>query len=141
MIGIAIVSFIIVKFKNNGYEKGAIAYPTFLATFPAYYWFFALYEQNVAAFVYEVIAGSVFITLAALAYKSRNVLSLIFLTIGFIGHGAYDILHKNIYDVSVAPTWWPEFCGSIDIILGIYIIWLLKSDNLMRYRNSEHPIK
>lgn len=128
-VGLVIVVCIIVKFKKSGYETGSIAYPILLATFPAYYWLFALFEQNVEALLYELIAGVFFLTLAALAYKRRSALSLIFLSIGFIGHGVYDILHKELYDASVAPNWWPEFCGSIDIILGAYIVWILMRDH------------
>ncbi len=39
-------------------------------------------------------------------------------------HAIYDYYHDDLFINPGTPTWWPEFCGSIDIIIGVYIIYL-----------------
>ena len=126
IIGILIACLIIYRFKTTGYENHNLAYPVLLATFPVYYWVFALYANDIDALLMEVVVGALFIGPAILAYKSSRRASLIILAIGFVGHGVYDVIHPAINVHSVAPVWWPEFCGSIDILLGVYVLWLAK---------------
>ncbi len=125
-IGFFIAVMIIVRFKKTGYEHKPYYYPALLATFPAYYWFFAIYAKDFSALFNEVVVGMLFIAAAWLAYKFSKIKSLLLLALGFIGHGVYDVVHADIYSHSVAPNWWPEFCGSIDILLGVYMLWLVK---------------
>jgi hypothetical protein len=126
IIGILIACFIIVKFKKAGYEKHNLAYPLLLSTFPVYYWFFSVYSSDYGALFNEIIVGMIFIVLALIALKLSKNKGLLILAIGFISHGLYDVVHANIYNHSVAPLWWPEFCGSIDILLGVYMLYLFK---------------
>ncbi|UGA53648.1 hypothetical protein [Vibrio sp. VB16] len=126
IIGVFIACFIIFRFKKVGYEKRRFAYPALLMSFPIYYWLFALYANDYQALLNEVIVGLFFIILASLALRYDQIKSLVILAMGFIGHGVYDVVHLTIYGDSVAPLWWPEFCGSIDILLGVYLLWLAK---------------
>jgi uncharacterized membrane protein YGL010W len=103
------------------------AYPLLLASFPVYYWAFAVMEQNLVAFSYEVLAGGVFIAIAIFSLKFSNKLSnklaLNTLALGFIGHGVYDAIPPIFYAPAVAPIWWPEFCGSVDVLIGVYLLY------------------
>jgi hypothetical protein len=126
LIAIIITAGILVRFKAAGYERSGRAYPILLATFPLYYWVFALYAADYQALMNEIIVGVVFIGLAWLAYRLHDLRALLILAIGFISHGVYDIVHSRLFASSVAPTWWPEFCGSIDLLLGMYMLWLAK---------------
>lgn len=125
IIGVLLACFLIFGFKKWGYENTNKAYPVLLATFPVYYWAFALNSRDFEALFNEVVVGIVFIATALLAYKLTRVRRLVLLALGFIGHGVYDVIHRNIYNESVAPLWWPEFCGSIDLLLGVYVLWLI----------------
>jgi len=126
IIGILIACFIIFKFNKVGDERCNLAYPLLLSTFPVYYWFFAVYSSDYGALFNEIIVGMVFIILALIALKLSKIKGLLILAIGFIGHGFYDVVHVNIYSHSVSPLWWPEFCGSLDILLGVYMLHLSK---------------
>ncbi|MCG7489082.1 hypothetical protein MHN79_06245 [Vibrio sp. Of14-4] len=125
-VGAAVVVFVIFYFKKTGHENYNIAYPVLLATFPVYYWFFSIYSNDYNALFYEVIVGILFIVSAGLAYKMSRMKSLALLALAFICHGIYDIIHTTIYSHSVAPSWWPEFCGVIDVFLGLYMLSLMK---------------
>jgi hypothetical protein len=44
------------------------------------------------------------------------------LALGYIAHGVYDVIHHQLFINSGAPLWWPEFCGTVDILIGVYLI-------------------
>ena len=126
LVGILIAIVIIVRLQQKKEQPSPSFFPILLATFPAYYWVFAIYQNDYQALFHEMLIGLLFIGVAVLAYFLSSVKSLVFLAVGFIGHGIYDVLHHVIWPVSVAPIWWPEFCGIIDIMLGAYVLWLAK---------------
>ncbi len=130
--GIFIALFIISRLNKAIVQNDSGHYPALLATFPLYYWAFAIYAKDDAALLAEVFVGILFIAIAWLAYTLNRPKSLILLAVGFIGHGVYDVLHQAIYSHSVAPNWWPEFCGSIDVLLGVYVLWLAKINHFQK---------
>lgn len=123
VIGIAIVAYVIIRFKQNGLEKTKWAYPVFLATFPLYYFAFAIYAQDTQALGYEALIGVAFFSIAFFAYKSSKKASALLVGSGSILHGVYDAYHEELFVNPGTPEWWLEFCGSIDIILGVYLIY------------------
>ena len=40
---------------------------------------------------------------------------------GILAHGAQDFVHSMIVTNPGVPTWWPGFCGSIDIALASWL--------------------
>ena len=122
-IGIAIIAYVIIRFKKTRLERTKWAYPFFLATFPVYYFVFAIYSKNIQAFGYEVAVGLIFFIISFIAYKSKNRTSALLIGIGCILHGVYDAYHDLLFINPGTPSWWLEFCGSIDIILGLYLIY------------------
>ena len=123
-VGIAIAILIIVHFKRTRLETGKFAYAALLFTFPFYYLAFALFAQDYRAIPLEVIAGLLFFVLPVLSLKLNNFHKFNLLAIGYILHGVYDIAHQGLFVNLGTPTWWPEFCGSVDILLGVYLITL-----------------
>lgn len=123
IIGIATVFFVIFRFKQSRLEYTKWAYPLLLATFPVYYFAFAIYGNDFIALGKELLAGLVFFTLAFIAFKSQRKLAAILVGIGCILHGAYDLFHNLLFTNAGTPDWWLEFCGSIDLILGAYLIY------------------
>jgi len=122
-IGIAIVTYVIIRFKKTRLERTKWAYPLFLASFPVYYFAFAIYAKNTQALGYEVLVGLIFFLIAFVAFKSRNKTSALLVGAGSILHGVYDAYHDLLFVNPGTPDWWLEFCGSIDIILGLYLIY------------------
>lgn len=96
----------------------------FLATFPIYYWVFAVYASDYTALLNEFMASVVFLAIAYVAYRYRSFANLLLLAIGYVGHAAYDFYHDELFINSGAPTWWPEFCGSVDVLIGGYVAYL-----------------
>ena len=123
-IGIIAAIIVVLRFRVGRLEKTTWAYPMLLATFPLYYWLFALYASDYNALLYEVATGVVFFAIAYAAYKFRSFATLLLLAIGYVAHAAYDFYHEALFINSGAPTWWPEFCGSVDVLIGGYLVYL-----------------
>ncbi|MGC9462328.1 hypothetical protein [Vibrio genomosp. F10] len=132
LIGCVVAIAIVYKFKHAGLEGKPWTYPALLASFPAYYWLFSVHAADYDALVFEFIVGLAFMVVAYLGYRVQRRLSLLILSIGFMGHGVYDVFHTFVSYHPVAPTWWAEFCGSVDILVSLYLLWLAKAVNVRR---------
>ncbi len=127
MAGIIIAIYVMVRFRKTALEKRKWAYPLLLGTFPMYYWVFAVYGSDYRALLNELITGAVFISIAYGAYKINSVGAVRLLSIGYIGHAIYDAVHNSLFVNSGAPLWWPEFCGAVDVLIGIYLFIMAAS--------------
>ena len=125
--GIVIAVYVVVRFKKTKLEKRKWAYPAFLATFPIYYWIFAIYAANYGALINEIGIGLAFILIAYIAYRLNSVIRLILLATGYILHAGYDVIHDSLFINPGTPVWWPEFCGSVDLLIGLYLLYLVVS--------------
>ena len=111
-------------FKAWRLERTAWAYPVLLATFPVNYWVFAVHAADFSALRGEVLMGLTFLVVAFIAFRFRSLIALLVLAAGYVLHAAYDFYHDVFFVNPGAPVWWPEFCGSVDVLLGAYIAWL-----------------
>jgi hypothetical protein len=123
-VGVASAVVVVLLFKAWGLEATKWAYPLLLATFPANYWVFAIYGSDSPALLKEMVTGVAFLAVAYIAYKVRSFVTLMLLAFGYVMHAAYDSSHNLLFVNAGAPTWWPEFCGSVDVLLGAYIAYL-----------------
>lgn len=122
-IGTAVGLYVVIQFKKTGLEKKRWVYPAFLATFPVYYWVFAVSASDYRALEKEVAIGVVFVVVALVAYKLESVVGLLLLGTGYIGHAVYDVWHNQAFVNHGTPSWWPEFCGAVDVLIGLYIVY------------------
>lgn len=82
--------------------------------------------------LYKLLISVPFFDLAYGAYKINTLGGLLVLSVGYIGHGIYDVGHNTLFENAGAPLWWPEFGGSADIIIGSYLLAMtvgLKTQN------------
>ena len=132
--GLALAAFAVARLRVTGFEKKKWVYPLLLASFPFYYFAFAIYAGDHSALLNEIYAGLIFIAIAYAAYKLQSKLGLILLATGYIGHAAYDVVHNHIFLNNGTPVWWPEFCGAVDVLMGLYLIYLAFS----LHENKQH---
>jgi hypothetical protein len=121
---IGILVAVLLVFKSRNWTEKKWAYPALLASFPAYYWVFALYAADDVALRHELAVSIIFLAIAFVAYRVKSVASMLLLAIGFIGHAAYDVYHDMLFINTGGPKWWPEFCGAVDILVGCYLVYL-----------------
>ena len=124
IIGIAVSILVIVHFKKNRLESSKFAYSFLLFTFPFYYFVFAVYGNDYAVIPSEFLGGLLFFSIAILSLRFSDFYKFNFLALGYILHGIYDVTHHMFFINAGTPVWWPEFCGVIDIILGLYLVIL-----------------
>lgn len=124
LAGIIIAIFIIWRFRITRLERKSWPYPLLLASFPAYYWVFALYANDTHALINEIWVGLLFVLIAMLAVGLRSRYALMLVATGCIAHALYDASHDLLFVNPGMPSWWPIFCGSIDVILGLYLMYL-----------------
>lgn len=113
---------LIVHFKKTRIENSKSAYAFLLFTFPLYYFIFAIFGNDYAAFPLEFLGGLLFFVIALVALKLGGLYKYFLLAIGYILHGVYDVTHNLFFINEGTPIWWPEFCGVIDIIIGLYLV-------------------
>ena len=84
---------------------------------------FALKNNSVPFIVLEISTAIALFFLALIGYTKRTAL----LAYGIILHGVWDIFHHNGWFVSTdIPVYWPVFCMTIDLIYGVYLLYIFK---------------
>ena len=124
IIGISISILVILHFKKRQLESSKFAYPILLITFPFYYFAFAVYGNDAKAIPLEFLGGLIFFIIPVLSLKLSDFYKFNILALGYILHGFYDVIHNMFFINAGTPVWWPEFCGVIDIIIGLYLVSL-----------------
>lgn len=104
-----------------GMDRDRAVYPTALIVIAAYYVLFAVMGGTDQAIVAEIGAGLIFSALALAGFRW----TLWITAAGIAGHGIFDIFHGYVIDNAGVPAFWPGFCSSIDIVLGIYLAAML----------------
>lgn len=117
---IAVVSL----FRSWRLEGTRWAYPVLLAEFPVNYWAFAIHGSDATALRLEILVGAAFVAVACIAYRARSFATLMVLAAGYVMHAAYDFSHDLFFVNAGEPAWWPEYCASVDVLIGLYIVYL-----------------
>ncbi len=104
-----------------GLDRDRALYPVALIVIASYYCLYAVLGGSNTALVNESIVAAVFVVIAAVGFRTN----LWLVAAGIVGHGVMDIFHHLFIENPGLSTWWPMFCMSIDIVLGIYMAWLL----------------
>lgn len=109
-----------------GMDRDRALYPVALIVIASYYDLFAVMGGSDRALVIELAVGLLFVGLAVAAFKSTLWLAVI----GIVGHGLFDLVHNYFIHNPGLPDYWPGFCSSIDIVLGIYLAWRLATGRI-----------
>lgn len=101
-------------------------YSVGLLVLPGLYAFFALRAGEQAVGVKEMIYGIPFVV-AGLVFafvsvrKSAVVVGALWLL-----HGMYDLAHSRLFTNIGVPGWYPVFCFVVDVVVGLYLLWLAR---------------
>ena len=121
LIGIALAPAIVCLGRLSGLDRDRALYPVALIVIAAYYVLFATMggAQSLAA---ELIVATIFSVIAIIGFRT----SLWWVAAGIAGHGVFDwVVHPRLIANAGMPVFWPAFCGSIDVVLGMLIAILL----------------
>ena len=122
LIGIVLALGISIGATAIGFDRDRSFYPTVLIVIAFLYGLFAILGESTDALLREIIPGALFVALAVLGFKR----TLWWTVAGLIGHGLFDYVHGYLISNPGVPTYWPGFCGTYDVIAGVYLAFLLR---------------
>lgn len=106
-------------------------YTTLLIAIASYYVLFAVMAAE--SLLPEIFATSAFSLVAIVgAYRCASLIG-----VGILLHGVFDFFHPTLIVNSGVPEWWPPFCGAVDIVLGLWVIYLARSDKGLLKRGDQ----
>ena len=114
-----------------GLDRERGFYPTQMIVIALLYGLFAAMSGSTRVLMLESIGITLFILAAVIGFKTN----LWIVAVALAAHGVYDFLHPHLFHNPGAPVWWPAFCGTYDVVAGIYLGVLLD-----RRRVSPSPV-
>jgi hypothetical protein len=121
LIGLALSIVIIIFAKVTRFERDRSFFCTILIVIASYYVLFAVIAER--SIIRELIVASAFVSIAILgSYKSLTIIGF-----GIVAHGIYDIFYMLYIKEIIAPIWWPSFCAALDIVMGLWVVYLSRS--------------
>ena len=132
VVGVVLAVAIAALAKVTRFDEDRSFYCTVLIIIASYYVLFAVLGGSSRALIWELLIAVVFSTVAILGALFLPAL----IGIGIIAHGLFDLVHDRIIENAGVPDWWPAFCASIDVLLGLWVAALTRSqvDSSIRER-------
>jgi hypothetical protein len=115
VIGILLAIAIVALGRIAGLDRDRAYYPVALIVIGSYYVLFALQAGDRSALTGELVFAALFATTAIAGFR----ISLWIVVAGMGLHGLFDFVRAVYAPGSGVPSWWPAFCGSIDVALAI----------------------
>ncbi len=123
VVGIALAIGLAVLATSSGLDRDRAYYPVVLIVIAWYYVLFGVMSGSMQALLLESAVMVAFTTVALIGFRSNLWLA----AVGILAHGVFDAVHGRIIANAGVPGWWPAFCGSIDVGIALYAVWLLAS--------------
>jgi uncharacterized protein DUF6010 len=120
VVGVLLAVGIAALGKFTRFDEDRSFYSTVLVIIASYYVLFAVLGGSGHALVWELIIVVAFSTVAIIGALFLPTL----VGTAIVAHGLFDIVHDVLIENSGVPTWWPSFCASVDVLLGIWVIIL-----------------
>ena len=118
----ALVIIVLSRLLSKYFTTKLIA-ATSLVAIAFIYTGFSLKDNPVSLIILEVAVSLFFYFLAIIGFTRNSSL----IAYGIILHGLWDVLHHQGLAVGTnIPGYWPSFCIIIDIIDGIYFLFIFK---------------
>jgi hypothetical protein len=111
-----------------GFARDRSFFPTIMIVIATYYVLFAAMGGSGPALWKESAIGLGFAVVAVLGFRA----SLWWVAAALAGHGVFDFFHHRLVDNPTVPAWWPGFCLSFDVVLGIALAIRLVSGRQRR---------
>ena len=102
-------------------------YALSLMVLPGLYASFALLAGGPATAGHEMLVGLPYwlggIALALLGRRHPVAVTAVVAALWLL-HGGYDLIHPQLFVNSGVPGWYPLYCASVDVAIGLYLGWL-----------------
>ena len=135
LVGVLSAVAIAALARSTRFDQDRSFYPTVLVVIAAYYILFAVMGGSRQALAWELAAAIAFSTVAIMGALYLPVL----VGVGIVAHGLFDFIHHTMIEDAGVPGWWPAFCGSLDVVLGLWVIGLSRSGGVFRTAFRSEP--
>lgn len=132
LVGIFLALVVAVIGKATRFDQERSFYSTVLIIIASYYVLFAIQGESTDALVWEIVIALPFLAVAIFGALRFPLL----VGIGIVAHGLFDLVHHVIIHNPGVPSWWPGFCMSIDVALGLWVIGLSRFRQTVPQRTS-----
>jgi len=109
--------------KVTRFEQDRGFYPTVLIIIASYYVLFAILGDSSPALFGESVVAVAFSAIAVFGSLRFPLLT----GAAIAAHGLFDLVHHVIIQNPGVPSWWPIFCASVDVPLGLWVMSLYRS--------------
>ena len=123
VVGVLLAVAVAALGRVTGFDRERSFYSTILVIVASYYILFAILGDSSKALVGETAIATIFIVLALFGALRFPLL----VGIGIAAHGLFDLVHHVVIENPGLPPWWPAFCMSVDILLGLWVIGLVRT--------------
>lgn len=103
--------------RLSGFERDRSFYPTVLIVIGFLYVLFGAIDGRASVVLIEITFALFFSGIAMLGFSNGCWI----VGAGIAGHGVFDFVRQFFIENAGVPVWWPGFCASIDVLLGIYL--------------------
>jgi hypothetical protein len=135
LVAVVLALLIVAVTRVSGMDRDRALYPVALIVIGSYYVLFATMGGSTPSIITETIGAMVFLAIAVIGFR----VNLWIVALAIVGHGLFDFfVHPHLVTNPGMPAWWPAFCGTIDVALGILIAILL-SRGVVRARRVDQP--
>lgn len=132
LVGALLAVIVAVIGKVTRFDQDRSFYSTVLIIIASYYVLFAIQGESTDALVREIMIALAFLAVAIFGALRFPLL----VGIGIVAHGIFDLVHSAIIHNPGVPFWWPSFCMSIDVFLGLWVIGLSRFRRTLPQRAS-----
>lgn len=135
LVAIVLAVLIVVVTRLAGLDRDRALYPVALIVIGSYYALFAAMGGSTPSIVTETIGAIAFLVIAVIGFR----INLWIVALAIAGHGLFDFfVHPHLVTNPGMPAWWPAFCGTIDVALGVLVAILLNR-GVIRARPVDQP--
>ena len=125
-VGAALAAGVGVFAHVIGYDRDRSFYAAVLTVVGALYVLYAVIAGGGDRLIPEVAFFGIFAALAVVGFQTN----LWVIVAGLALHGVFDFVRFTFLVAPGAPGWWPEFCGSYDVVAALGLAALLSLGRL-----------
>ena len=122
-VGVLLAVGIAALARFTRFDQDRSFYSTVLIIIASYYVLFGVLSGSGHSLAWELLIALAFSTIAVVGALHASVL----VGAGIIAHGLFDLVHDRLIENAGVPTWWPSFCGSVDVVLGLWVLLLSRT--------------
>ena len=132
LVGIVLALSIGFSMSFFGLDRDRAFYPTVMIVIALYYALFAVMGGSTGVLALEAVPIAVFVVVSVAGFKY----SLWLVVAALVGHGVFDVLHDHLILNAGVPTWWASFCLAYDVVAGLYLAWLLRTNRVISQKTA-----